>query len=206
MTDFLLHFYRKGSRPFQSLSSVPDEQALAIMKGLFVEGSIFWERFRDPLGYLSFRKQVEKKLRNEFLLKGGKPKRDYPIYLVLGRPKWTLQSADIETTSTTDEITVPLAIIPAEDLSFTYPDSMVSAILAEEKNPDYYEPDYHGKVFTLKEILGIIEAKGLPGEGWQTKMPRRYAHYIEAQVWNQEVLLNYYDKQARKNQATPLGE
>ncbi len=194
MVDFLLHFYRKGSRPFQSLSAVPAVEAQAIMRGLFVEGSIFWERFRDPPGYLSFRKQVEKELRNGFLLKGGKPKEDYPIYLVLGRPKWTQISADAMTTMTTDEIAVPLGIFSAEDISFTYPDSMVSAIIMKEKNPDYYEPEYHGKVFTLEEIRGIIEEKGMPGEGWFTKMPKHYAHYIEAQAWNRKILLEYYEK------------
>jgi len=199
MVDFLLHFYRKGSRPFQSLSGVPEDQAYAIMKGLFVEGSIFWERFRDPPSYLCFRKQVEKKLRNDFIAKGGRPKEDYPIYLVLGRPIWTETAADIKTTSTTDEITIPLSILSPEDVSFTYPDSMVSAMMAAEKNPEHYEPDYHGKVFTLTEIRAIIEQNGLPGEKWQTKMPKHLAHYIEAQVWNQKLLVKY-SEQRRKNE------
>ena len=194
MVDFLIHFYKKGSKPFQSLSALPEEQAHVIMKGLYIEGSVFWERFRDPQSYLSFRKQVEKKLRNDFLRKGGRPKDDYPIYLVLGRPKWTEISADAKTIATTDEISVPMSILSTVDVSFTYPDSMVSAIMAAEKNPDYYEPDYHGKVFTLKQIVGIIEQNGLPGEGWQTRMPTHYAHYIEAQVWNQQLLLSYFDQ------------
>jgi hypothetical protein len=192
VTDFLLHVYRKGSSPFQSLSALPAQQAHALMKGLYVEGSVFWERFRDPPGYLSFRKRVEKRMRDEFIRKGGKPKEDYPIYLMLGRPIWTKMVADGPTLSTTEEIEIPLSIICAEDLSFTYPDSMVSAIMAEEKNPQYYEPDYHGKVFTLKEMTEIVREKGLPGEGWQTRMPKHYAHYIEAQVWNQKHLLDYY--------------
>ncbi len=40
-------------------------------------------------------------------------------------------------------------------------------------------------------MMRIIAEKGLPGEGWQTKMPVRLAHYIEAQVWNRAVLLDY---------------
>jgi hypothetical protein len=164
------------------------------MKRLYVEGSIFWERFRDPPSYLYLRKQVERQLRNEFLLKGGRPKEEYPIYMVLGRPKWTQTSEDAMTVMTTDEILVPLKIFSAEDISFTYPDSMVSAIIMKEKNPDYYEPEYHGKVFTLKEIREIIEKKGMPGEGWLTNMPKHYAHYIEAQAWNREILLGYYNQ------------
>jgi hypothetical protein len=192
MVDFLLHFFRKGSRPFQSLSAIPDDKAYAIMRSLFVEGSVFWERFRDPSSYLSFRKQVERRIRNEFLSKGGLPKNEYPIYFVLGRPKWTESVADAQTVSTTEEIAIPLSILSPEDVSFTYPDSMVSAMMEAEKNPEYYEPDYHGKVFTLVEIEGIIKQKGLPGDRWQTKMPKHLAHYIEAQVWNQRRLLEYY--------------
>jgi len=194
MVDFLLHFYRKGSKPFQSLSALPDEKANEIMRDLFIEGSVLWERFRDPLKYLSFRREVEKKLQDDFLRKGGRPREDYPIYLVLGRPRWTQQSADARTTATTNEIRVPLSILSSEDVSFTYPDSMVSAIITAEKNPDYYEADYHGKVFTLEEIRRIVEQRGLPGEGWQTKMPKHFANYIEAQVWNRPVLLSYYDQ------------
>jgi hypothetical protein len=194
MVDFLLHFYRRGRAPFQSLSSISEDRALAIMRELYVEGSVFWERFKDPQGYLSFRKQVEKRLRNEFVLKGGKPKQDYPIYLVLGRPRWTEIAADADTVSTTAEIEIPLSILSPEDVSFTYPDSMVSALMAAEKNPEYYEPAYHGKVFTLREMAEIIEKKGLPGENWQTRMPRHLAHYIEAQVWNQKILAEHFER------------
>jgi hypothetical protein len=171
---------------------LPEEQALAIMKALYVEGSVFWERFKDPAGYLSFRKQVESRMREAFIRKGGEPKEYYPIYLMLGRPVWAETAADAATLRTTEEIAIPLSILRAEEVSFTYPDSMVSAIMALEKNPEYYEPEYHGNVFTLKEIIEIVREKGLPGERWQTRMPKHYAHYIEAQVWNQKFLRDYF--------------
>jgi hypothetical protein len=200
VVDFLLHFFRKGSRPFQSLSELPEHEAHCIMRGLFVEGSVFWERFRDPSSYLSFRRKVERKMRGEFLAKGGVPKQEYPIYFIVGRPKWIETAADAQTTSTTDEITIPLSILSSEDVSFTYPDSMVSAMMDAEKNPEYYEPEFHGQVFTLTEISRIIGHKGLPGEEWQTRMPRHLAHYIEAQVWNRRPLLEYYDQTREKQQ------
>jgi hypothetical protein len=53
-------------------------------------------------------------------------------------------------------------------------------------------PEFHGKVFTLSEIQTIVERKGMPEEGWETNMPRELAHYIEAQVWNREVLIQYW--------------
>jgi hypothetical protein len=162
------------------------------MTRLYIEGSVFWERFKDPAGYLSFRKRVEQKLRNGFIEKGGRPKSEYPIYLVLGRPKWFETVADRATLETTAEIQVPLYILDSKRVSFTYPDSMVSALMEAEKNPEYYEPDYHGKVFTMKEMEEIISRKGLPGEGWKTRMPQHYAHYIEAQVWDPQTLKGYF--------------
>ena len=188
MVDYLLHIYRKGSRPFQTLSDLPEEMALQIMEQLYIEGAVFWERFKEPRSYLSFRKQVELTMRTAFKNKGGKPINEHPIYLIVGRPKWMDIVSDDKTLQTTEILRVPLSMIKRESVSFTYPDSMVSALMAAEQNPDYYEPEYHGKVFTFDEMMDIIEKKGLPGEGWETRMPKHYAHYIEAQVWDRSML------------------
>jgi hypothetical protein len=191
--DYLLHVYRRGSAPFRTLSVLPEEEALRLMRQLYVEGSIFWERFREPKGYLDFRKQVEQNLRMGFTAKGGKPVDPHPVYLVVGSPKWMESVADPKTLETTEIIRIPLSVVSEDQVSFTYPDSMVSALLAAEKNPEYYEPDYHGQVFTWTEMKGILGRNGLPGEGWETRMPKHFAHYIEAQVWNRKALVEYLD-------------
>ena len=162
------------------------------MQELYREGSVFWERFKDPSSYMTFRRKVEANLRENFIRKGGVPIDQYPIYLMLGRPKWTIDVADVVTVETTEEIVVPLNAIDESQVSFTYPDSMVSAFILGQSHLDYFEPEYHGKVFTLEEITAIVKEKGLPGEGWETKMPRHLAHYIEAQVWDRQMLMNYY--------------
>jgi hypothetical protein len=192
MADFLIHVHRKGSPPFRTLSALPDEQAVEIMRDLFVEGSVFWERFKDPRGYLALRRKVERNLREGFLAKGGRPADSHPVYLILGRPKWMDLAADEATLQTTDTLEIPLSVIPPDAVSFTYPDSMVSALLAERKPPEYYEPEYHGRVFTLKEIADIVRKRGMPGEGWETKMPPQDPHFIEAQVWDRRPLVEYY--------------
>lgn len=197
MEDYLLHIYRKGSKPFQTISDLPEAKALQIMEQLYVEGAVFWERFKEPRSYLSFRKQLELTMQTAFKNKGGKPIDEHPIYLIVGRPKWMDTVSDEKTLQTTEIIRIPLSMISPERVSFTYPDSMVSALMAAEQNPEYYEPEYHGKVFTFDEMMGIIKEKGLPGEGWETRMPKHYAHYIEAQVWDREMLENYL----RKNDA-----
>lgn len=191
MIDFLIHAYKIGTEPFRTLSELSDEEAVGIMRGLYMEGSIFWERFEDPAGYLQFRRQVEEWLRSEFIAKGGKPRSAYPIYMILGRPVWIQTLLDAATRATTVEIEVPLSLFNEWDVSFTYPDSMVSFIENDQKNAESYLPEYHGKVFTLCEIRSIVEANGLPGDRWGMKLSSDLPNYIEAQVWNHEPLMAY---------------
>lgn len=191
MIDFLTYYYKKGTEPFLSLSVLPDGEAVPIMEALYREGSVLWERFKDPAQYLQARRQTERWLYQEFKTKGGQPQESYPIYMVLGRSMWFLSAADEVTLATTAEIQVPLSIFKEGEVSFTYPDSMVSLLLAYHKDPAYYQPEYHGKLFTLSEIGSIVEANGLPEVGWTTNLPRFLPHYIEAQVWNHQSLLAY---------------
>lgn len=174
---------------------MPDEEALRIMGALYVEGSVIWERFRNPVQYLHERRQTETWLRQGFIAKGGSPKDAYPVYTVLGRSRWMLKMADPATLATTAEIQIPLLILRECDVSFTYPDSMISHWFGRDKPPEFYQPDYHGRVFTLSEMLSIVRQKGLPDEGWETNAPSPLAHYIEAQIWNR-ALLRVYLQQA----------
>ena len=191
MVDYLIHLYQKGSEPFRSLSALPDDEAVRIMRSLYRAGSVYWERFEDAAQYLAMRRQTENWLRMEFLAKGGCPRDPYPIYMVWGRTKWLETALDPVTVATTAEVHVPLALFESCDISFTYPDSMVSAMLASQQDPACYLPDFHGRVFSLAEIRAIVEARGLPGETWGASQPSHLANYIEAQVWNRQPLLEY---------------
>ena len=194
----LTHYYRKGTEPFRSLSALSDAEAIRIMEGLYVEGSVIWERFKDPHEYLQSRRQTEQWLRREFVLRGGDPQEPYPIYMVLGRSSWVDRMADAATLATTAEIHIPLSILRECEVSFTYPDSMISLWFGQDKPAAYYRPELHGRVFTRSEILALVGSDGLPGEGdehsrWVANMPDSLAHYIEAQVWNRRPLLEYLD-------------
>ncbi len=191
MIDYLIHLYQRGAEPFRSLSALPDEEALRIMQALYRPGSVYWERFEDAAQYLQMRRQTEHWLREAFLAKGGSPKELYPIYMVLGKTKWMQTALNPATVASTEEAVVPLALFEAGDISFTYPDSMVSAMVASQKDPAYYLPEYHGHVFTLSEISTIIGTYGLPGETWGANLPGHLANYVEAQIWNHQPLLKY---------------
>ncbi len=106
--------------------------------------------------------------------------------------KMGLDEMDDATRETTEEIVVPLKLFDAKEISFTFPDSMASAEIAAERNPEHYEPEYHGKVFILREIEAIVEKRGMPGDQWKSRLHHHRPHYIEAQIWNHSELDNYY--------------
>jgi hypothetical protein len=200
MIDRLIHLYKRGTEPFRTLSALREEESISIMKSLYQAGSIFWERFEDPIAYLRLRKQIEQSIREAFIAKGGMPREAHPIYMAFGRTRWMQTSLDAVTLATTTEIEVPISLFQECDVSFTYPDSMVSFLLAREKHPDYYLPDFHGIVFTLSEIRCIIESSGLPGEKWGTNLPGSMPNYIESQVWNHAPLIEYRQQLAQGDQ------
>jgi hypothetical protein len=191
MIDYLTHYYSIDKEPFQSLSALSDEEAIKIMEEL-CDDTPYGERFKDPLQYLKDRKDTERWVREAFIAKGGKPKDEFPIPMVLGSSKWLVEAApDREKHG---EIRIPLSLFTEQDVSFTYPDSMISRWFGQEKPAEYYQAELHGHVFTLSEILSIVERKGMPEEDWETNLPQSLAPYIEAQVWNHELLYKYSEQ------------
>lgn len=188
MIDFLTYYYRRGTEPFRSLSALPEAEAIQIMDGLS-DDTPFGARFKDPEGYLRARRQTEQWTREEFIAKGGQPREAYPIPMVLGESGWMVRHAPDPAAH--GEIRIPLSAFSEQDISFTYPDSMISMWFSREKPGEYYRPEVHGKVFTLPEILAIVVISGLPEDAWEPKLPDHLAPYIEAQVWNQEPLRDY---------------
>ena len=189
--DFIYHYFRKGTRPFQSLSVLSEEQAKSMMKSLFIPGSMLWQRFGSPDWYLSLRRQVESELYSQFKAKGGSPRQAYPIYFTVGRPKWAVDSGDPATIKHTAEIRVPFSLLRPQEVSLTYPDSMLSFILHDNQDHPEYKAEYHGKVFMFEEMESLIKRDGLPVHDWKQDRPPHFSHYVEVQVWNQAPLEQY---------------
>jgi hypothetical protein len=191
MVDYLTHYYTKGTPPFRSLSTLSDDEALGLMTAL-CDDTPYGERFKDPLNYLHNRQRTEQWVRAQFIAKGGQPREPYPIYTVLGVSPWIERA--VPATFETAAIHVPLALFQEGDVSFTYPDSMISHWFGMEKPIEFYQPEYHGKVFMRSEILAIVAARGLPEDGWEPRLPDHLAPYIEAQVWNRQPLIAYQEQ------------
>lgn len=191
MVDYLTHYYQRDTGPFQSLSALSDEEAIPIMEAL-CDDTPYGARFKDPHQYLQNRKDSEQWVRKGFIAQGGRPQALYPIPMVLGSSQWMVANAPMREGNA--EIQIPLSIFTEEDISFTYPDSMISHWFGREKPPGLYQPDLHGRVFTLSEIISLVAARGLPEEGWEAFLPENLAPYIEAQIWRHD-LLEEYEKQ-----------
>jgi hypothetical protein len=187
MIEYLTHFYNAGTVPFRSLSALPEEKAIQIMKELYVDDAV-WGRFKDPYRYLRERKETESWVRKEFILKGGHPQKEYPIYMIMGTCEMLEKYMQNKNLCKTQ---IPISDFKEDDVSFTFIDSMFSYYLGREKSLEYYQPEYHGKVFTLSEIFTLIKQKGTPGEGWWGKLPPDFFPYIEAQVWNHKIPMRH---------------
>jgi hypothetical protein len=189
MLDCLTYYYKPGTSPFQTLSALPEAEAIKIITELYIDNDPRDTRFKDPALHLHDRKETERWLREEFILKGGRPVEGYPIYLVLG---FCEEFEEYRIQEQMVYIKLPLSRFHETEISFTYFDSMFSYRLRRDKPVEYYQAEYHGKVFTLSEILSIIKRRGEPGKDWWGNIPEYYFPFIEAQVWNHKHLWNIY--------------
>jgi len=191
--DYLTYYHKIDTPPFASLSALKDNEAINIMNGLYDANTddAVWGRFKDPARYLRDRRETECWLKNEFILKGGCPKDGFPIYMIFG-------SCDLIDKKMASEklakIQIPLMNFREEDISFTFFDSMFSFSLGRDKSSEYYQEEYHGKVFMLSEMIQFIKDKELPVDGWWGKIPDDFFPFIEAQIWNHKMLWDIYNE------------
>ena len=173
--DFLTYYFRDGQTPFQVLSDLDECVAQNILKQ-----DILW---RGDGAYLAHRKQHERILREQFIASGGRPKRQYPIYMILGDSPDGPHSLDREYDYL---IRIPIQAFTADDVSFTYPDSLYEVPL-DDLGRLYLERNERPTVYRLEELRRVIETY---------RVYEFNNHYVEAQVWNDEPLLPYLDNRA----------
>ncbi|WP_082361313.1 hypothetical protein [Bacillus sp. FJAT-28004] len=186
MIEYITHCY--NTVPFRSLSALSKPEALKVMEDL-CDDNAFFERFKEPLQYWESRLETEAWLRAGFIQKGGKLKDEYPLYSVLGSATW-IENYSLSTGIAVDMLQIPLSLFNENDISFTFPDSMVSYWIARDKPEAFYHPSYHGQVFTLTEIRSLITNEIM--DGIESMHPEGTIPYIEAQIWNHEIAMNYY--------------
>ena len=110
--------------------------------------------------YLKDRKDTEQWVQAEFMAKGSRPKDSFPIAMALGSSRWLSEIAPNREKHR--NIRIPLSVLTEYDVSFNYPDSMLSRWFGRERPVEYYQAELRGKAFTLPEILAIVEKKDMP--------------------------------------------
>ena len=181
--SFLARYYQKGEYPFLSLNDLPFEEANRVKCAHCKKNGIGLFYAQDD--YLIHRTEIERWLYKELIRLGGKPTNDVPIYMTLGEtPDGEFgMRADVQRGA--DEIRIPLSEIDLSAVTFTYPDSMY-----------YIDVDANGwrigggrtntpNVYMHQDLPEVIE---------RYKVYKDYRFYVEAQVWNREMLHSYWLK------------
>ena len=131
---------------------------------------------------MQHRREIESWIYGKLVEKGGNPTNNVPVYMVLGEsPEGEYDiRADIQKNAV--EIRIPIDEIDISAVTFTFPDSMYRFILNEYGNIIDGERTNTPDVYFYNELETVINK-------YKTD-----DHYIEAQVWNREMLFEYLKK------------
>ena len=164
--SFITHYNR--SEPFRSVTQSPQEMWPDVIQLLTEETSWGVRRFSDP-EYLVQRLEVEKRIRNEFIAKGGRPHLKNPIYFFLGR------NIRFEEHPGNKGYIIELRNIHSDSISFTYGDSML-AYIEDYRNQagEKYRNSLCAKVYRMGELESLFAHPGFP---------RNDSLAVEAQLW-----------------------
>jgi|HigsolmetaAR206D_1030411.scaffolds.fasta_scaffold12347_2 hypothetical protein len=172
----LFHYYDACYGPFLSMSELSLEEAEQLQEQQRRLGrGLASKRASD---YCKIRRELEMRVRELFIAKGGKPRRLTPHYFTVGPCDWLLRWF-----SQPHVITLELSHFDPDQVSFTYGD-MFPAMRYQDGRP------YRAKVYTVAELAELIGQYGLPQE-WNSDGSHGPERYIEAQVWDYDVLAAY---------------
>lgn len=190
LPGFVTHYYLPGRRPFLSLSELGDTELAAVLADL---GALRRAgKQHRPFGprYMDLRRRTEARLRELFTAAGGQPQRPAPHYFVLGDSPWYEGLGQ-----NMQRVQLPLSALPASQTSITCPDSFTAMKLGTSSAPGHQASPYHGRVFLLGELPGLVEQSGIPDPTWDghyqswTTWPAEA--YIEIQLWSDDPIKDF---------------
>jgi hypothetical protein len=180
----IYRYFKLGTDPFKTISDLGDADIVLFMKENFPDHAWF---HADPEERIRRRRIIEKWLFDEFVLSGGEPKTNHPCYFTLGKSAFLKESGSFDA-----EIEVPLRLFSSKSISFTYPDSFFSDWLGRNKDHELYNNELNGKIFTIDEVLALLAQNKFPQNAqMDTAYGYKFDFYIEAQVWDYEILDNH---------------
>ncbi len=184
--DFVTHYHLASRPPLLNLCDLPEDRLELVIAELEAERAAGLSSRVFGRRYMELRRRTEGKLRALFVAAGGRPKRAAPHYFVLGESRWFQQlAADMS------RLTVPIADLPSEVTSFTYPDSFTAMGIVVEYGIAYERRPYHERVFRIEELAEVIGLYGLPPDepgGYGDYHRELFERYVEVQVWSDDPL------------------
>lgn len=117
---YITHYYVRGTDPWKNIMLLPEKEAFQKAAELASahEGMTSYGRFADFENYYPLRKAADKRVREQFVALGGKPRLEHPYSFVLGESDYLKTWFDEG-----DSLRIPLDEIPDEQISFTLGDS-----------------------------------------------------------------------------------
>ncbi|WP_317971541.1 hypothetical protein [Paenibacillus sp. CCS19] len=127
---------------------------------------------------MRIRRELEAAAREQFVMKGGKPRNTYPHYMTLGACYWLKSWYP-----NSDVLEIPWDHFAEESVSFTYGDLFPTMRYRDDR-------PYRQQMYTKTGIVELIERYGFP-QDWNRDGDKGPERYIEAQIWDEEVIGRY---------------
>jgi hypothetical protein len=183
--EVVTHYHLPDRRPFLNLSDLDEAESTEVMAELIVQRREGRQHRRFGATYMAMRRATEARLRASFISLGGRPERLVPHYFVLGKSAWFGGLAlDMR------RVTVPLADLPRDQTSVTYPDSFTAMAVGPDFGLAHEPRPYHGRCYRLDELDALISRYGLPDDSPDANYAgyerRPFEKYIEVQLWSDQ--------------------
>jgi len=174
---FYRYFYNI-KEPFAKITDINSSNVQEYLK--FIDEKSLARKTYNT-NYINKRLETEKKIRNRFIEKGGKPILEHPHYLVLENcDYWFFKEKNAFAS-----LVIESAKFSKDIVSFTYGDSIPTF---DNEFDDGKE--YRKEVYTIDEIEGIINKYSLP-QLWNYNSQYGPENYIEVQIWDDKVISDY---------------
>ena len=178
---FLTRYYQRGEYPFLSLNDLPFEQANRVKRDHCNKKGI--GLFYAQEDYLVHRKEIERWLYTELIRLGGRPANDVPIYMTLGETPDGEFGMRSDVQKGAEEIRIPLTEIDLSAVTFTYPDSMYYIEVDANRKQTGGGRTNTPRVYLYRDLPWVVD---------KYQPYKDYRFYVEAQVWNRQMLHEYW--------------
>jgi len=186
LPDYLTRYYQKGEYPFLSLNDLPFAEANRVKLAHCKKNGIGDFYAQDD--YLIHRKEIERWIYGQLIKIGGKPENTVPVYMTLGESPEGDYDIRLGLQKNAEEIKILLREIDLSAVTFTYPDSMYKFVEDADGNVTGGRRTNTPAIYTYQDLPSVVR---------KYKIYENYRYNIEAQVWNREMLHEFWMKEIK---------